>query len=555
MALPDTNPPPSNSTGRDDLRHGAWLMLALMVVATVLRLPLLDRSVWFDEACMSHQRIGTTAQLLATLYTDIHPPLFVAFMHLWNSWFGDSEISMRIPAMISGLLCLPLTYWVGDRLIGRGPAMLAATLLALSPVHVWYCTEARLYAPMILTSLFLVGSVERLTDERLGSQRWLLLAHLGNVAVMLSLHYYLAIFVVALAVLAPVLMRGLKPRARSLLLWHGVGTLLLGAFVLLKMQLGEFETSQDYLRAIDGPALFQFLFSWCFTGNTLQAADASLLRGLGSGFVWFGVLLAALGVIQILRHIRLAPRALLIPLGVILLPCFLFACVLLGYGNTYLERSLIPSLPFLFLLAAAGVQLLPGKLRVPTSVALIAISAIALITLYGSFDSKWTVYKPHPDWRSAAKYLGHEIDSGNAGALVFTSMPNPRSLSYYDSRIQDAKNLEVELTPAQLSSKVTKRLGETVGKWAEASFTAFASYNQELLAEAKLVVHRCQPTPQQLHLPESRQREICYLVRNRWHPHASVDGSVEALLAHPQTKVLHTERCQGVTVYKVRFEP
>ena len=91
------------------IQHSAWTLSGLVLVAFLLRLPLLDRSVWFDEACMSDQRIGTSAQLLATLYTDIHPPLFVLFMHYWNSLFGDGEVAMRIPAMISGLLCIPLT--------------------------------------------------------------------------------------------------------------------------------------------------------------------------------------------------------------------------------------------------------------------------------------------------------------------------------------------------------------------------------------------------------------------------------------------------------------
>ena len=89
-----TTPAPPSATAPSASAKTPWLLLfALTAIAALLRAPLLDRPVWFDEACMSDQRIGTTAQWLATLYVDIHPPLFVSFMHFWNGWFGDGEVA------------------------------------------------------------------------------------------------------------------------------------------------------------------------------------------------------------------------------------------------------------------------------------------------------------------------------------------------------------------------------------------------------------------------------------------------------------------------------
>lgn len=554
MGTPDTSLPSDKTTANPLLRHSTWVLLALVVVAALLRLPLLDRSIWFDEACMSDQRIGTTSQLLSTLYTDIHPPLFVLFMHYWNGVFGDGEVAMRVPAMISGLLCIPLTYWTGYRLLGKGPALFAAALLTLSPVHVWYCTEARLYAPMITTTLFAFGCVDRLTDPLRPRQRALFALHMLNVAVMLSLHYYLAVVVVALAGVAPLLTRGITRAASTLMIWHGIGILLLASFVFAKMQLGEFETSQGYLRALTVEELFRFLFEWGWSGRTMPSSEYGIVRGLGVGFVWLGVGLTMLGLVHVFGNLMRKPRALLVPMGMLLLPCFMFALVILGYENTYIERSLIPALPFIFLLAAAGLHVLPSKARLVAGGLGMVLAALALVTLYGTFATEFTLYKPHPDWRSAARYLGQELDSGNAGTPVFTSMPNPRSLSYYDARIQDAKNLEVELAPREIGRKVTKRLGAWLGEIAESNFEDFAAHNRRLLAEAQLVVRRSKPTPAELDWPAARTDGTCYLIRNEWHPHVTVDGSVEALLAHPQTTVLHTERCSGVTIYKVRLQ-
>lgn len=502
---------------------------------------------------MSDQRIGTSAQLLATLYTDIHPPLFVLFMHYWNSLFGDGEVAMRIPAMISGLLCIPLTYWVGSRLTSKTAAMIAAALLAISPVHVWYCAEARLYAPMVTTTLIAFGCIDRLTDPLSPHRRGLLWLCALNMAVMLSLHFYLAVIVATLAAVAPILAGGITPTVRKVLWSHGAGLVLLAAFVFAKMQIGEFETSQDYLRAFSAGELFSFLFDWSWSGSTLPSSEHALVRGLGVGFVWLGVGLTALGLIHTLTNLKQKPRSLLVLVGVGLLPCFMFALVLTGYANTYIERSLIPALPFVFLLAAVGLRALPGTVRLVTTASTFALASLALLTLYSSFATKFTLYKPHPDWRSAARYLGQQIDAGHAGMPIYTSFPNPRSLSYYDARIQDERNLQIDLSPEEIGCKVSQRLGSWLGHLAIASLKEFTQHNRRLLSDAQLVVRRCQPDPDSLDWPSDRTDNLCFVIRNEWHPNIRVDGSVEELLAHPRTSILHAERFEGVTIYELRI--
>ena len=550
-----TTPAPTSATATAPSASAKtpWLLLfALTAIAALLRAPLLDRPVWFDEACMSDQRIGTTAQWLATLYVDIHPPLFVSFMHFWNGWFGDGEVAMRTPALLSGLLSVPLTWWVGSRLVGGRAALIAAALLALSPVHAWYCAEARLYAPMVLCTLLAFGCVDRLTDEACAHRRLLFWLHAANVAVMLALHYYLSVYVAVLTALAPVLRRGGGPRVRGLLWLHGAGLALLSGFLLVKIKLGQFETSQGYLTALDGEKLFDFVFSWAWTGDTLQATANPALESLGVGFVWLGVGLVTLGTGAVLARAPRRPRGLLVPIGVLTLPLFLLACALVGLDRTFLERTMIAALPFVFLLAAAGLEVLPGLAQRAATGATLAVAAAALAALYATYDSAWTLYKPHPDWRSAAAYLGSEIDAGHAGAPVFTSMPNPRSLSYYDARIQDAKNLEVQVQPSDISAKLAPLVGEGFAETARALFEDFAANNRKLLADAAMVVQRCRPRPDQLELPPSYDGP-CYVVRNHWHPHVTVDDSVEALLADPQVEVLHTASWNGVTISKVRI--
>ena len=531
-----------------------WFLFACTLVALVLRLPLLGRSVWFDEVCMSSQRIGTWEQLLATLYVDIHPPLFVSFMHVWGRLFGDGELALRLPALLAGLLSVPLTYWAGHRLVGATAAAWATVFMALSPVHIWYSAEARLYSPMLLSALLAIGTFDRVLDDG-RPQRWLWPLHFANVAVMLTLHYYLAVYVVALACLAPICRRGSQRSARRILIGHGIGVLLLGGFIVAKRALGEFETSQDYLRGMDFDALWRFLVDWCWTGHTLSPGNTPV----GNATAWvhqaLGGLLLLLGCVHVARTRGALPRGALALFGLLLLPGFLIACKLCGYDRTYMERSAIAALPFVFLVAGAGLASSRGRLQVVLGAVVLVCNVAALVGLFLFQGTQWTVYKPNSDWRAAAAFLGREIDGDGAGRAVFTSTPNPRPLSYYDVRIQDEKNLALPADPQQLGAAVQKRLGAWFGDLAESTFRTFAAHNAALLAGARLRSYPSSRDPELLNIKARSVDDVCYLVRDHWHPHVSVDGSIEALLEHPRVQVLESKHFQGISVHKVRILP
>lgn len=552
-------PPPIAPTAVRGLpTHVAWTVTAFVVLGLLLRLPFLDRSVWFDEVCMSDQRIGTWPQLLATLYKDIHPPLYVTFMHFWNGVFGDSEVSMRTPPLLAGLASIALVYWAGHRLVGRNAALWASLLLALSPVHIWYSAEARLYAPMVACTLLAVGTFDRLVDSSLPRRPWLWWLHTANVAVMLALHYYLAILVVLLAVLAPA-MRGLTRQALRITALHGIGILVLGGFVAAKMAVGEFETSQDYLRAMTLGELYLFVFDWCWTGHTLLAVD-NLLDDLAAfGQEAIGIGLVAVGLVKLWQSRGERPMGPLVPCCLLAIPVFLWATALFGLGKTYTERSALPSLPFVFLLAGIGLAKLRPVVRRLLGATVILLGIASLIAMHAFHEEHWTVYKPHPDWRSATAWLSKEIADGGSGRPVFTSIPNPRSLSYYDARIQDVKNLQPSTDPLAIGAKVRQRLGEWPGRWlgdaAEHTFREFAQHNERLLAAAALRVYRSVGDPARLQEIAPMPDGICYLLRDHWHPHVSVDRSIEDLLLHPRVEVLATHRFVSLDVHKVRIRP
>jgi uncharacterized membrane protein len=529
------------------------LLFGFVLLALALRWPLLSRSVWFDEACMSHQRTGTWEQLLATLYVDIHPPLYVAFMHFWNATFGDSALSMRTPPLVCGLLSILAVFWAGRRFVGDRAALIAAGLLACSPAHLWYSAEARLYTPMALSALLAVGCWHRLLRGEGGVKLWL--AHGLNLLVMITLHYYLAVYVLLLAALAPLVLRGWTPAVKKLWLAHGGALVLLAGFVGMKMAFGHFEKSQDYMRDLTVAELLPLFAGWMWTGNVFQAlapeqaALADALR-IGAAVLW--IALALLGGCAILRARGERPDGPWLAVLALAIPAFLFCVPWIGLHKNYIERSTIAALPFVLLWIGAGLDAAGRRFGVLLGVLVAVVLAVSLGTIYRYQHERWTVYKPNPDWASAAAYLGGEIDSGVAGRPIFTSKPNPRSLCYYDGRIQDVKNLEPAAELGAIGGKVRKRFGAWLGDFAERTFTEFERQKAELLANAKLFVYRAgEGTVASLDPRAKIGDGVFYLLRNHWHPPG--DTTVESLVASPEIEILETRAFAGVSVWKARL--
>ena len=345
----------------------------MTAAALALRLPNYWQSIWFDEACMSTQRIGGWAQLLTTVHVDVHPPLYLGFMFVWNALLGDSEVAMRLPPLVCGLASIPLTYAVGQRLFGRSAGLCAAALLTVSPVHIWYSIEARLYAPMLCLVLVSVELFHRLFQ---GARRGTWLAYGAALLGLITVHYYAAAYVLLSAVLAPFAARryGAPRVGRRIVLMNLVALGLLAGWVGFKLSFAQFETSQHYLRPFTFGEMYRLLFQWFWTGDCISAG----LSGptwqsrwvLWVAFQALGVALAAAGITGVLRARRERPDARFPVAYLLVLPVLLLMFSWVGFPNTYIERSAIAALPFLMMIAARGlVSIRPRGLRTAAAVA------------------------------------------------------------------------------------------------------------------------------------------------------------------------------------------
>ena len=75
------------------------------------------------------------------------PPLYYWLLHLWIRLTGSSEFAIRSLSVFAGLVTAALVWSLTLRLSGRKiAAALALLLITLSPFHIHWSQETRMYA-------------------------------------------------------------------------------------------------------------------------------------------------------------------------------------------------------------------------------------------------------------------------------------------------------------------------------------------------------------------------------------------------------------------------
>jgi uncharacterized membrane protein len=139
-------------------------------VGAVLRLWGYNRlSMWLDEgfSLLYSKQEWAAAAGFHGFYSP-HPPLYFTLIKVFNLVLPDVSAG-RTVAVLCGVLVLPVFYLLARRLLDPVAALVATTVFMLSPIHIYYSQEARMYSLVVLavttSFLALVGYIQTL-DRR-----------------------------------------------------------------------------------------------------------------------------------------------------------------------------------------------------------------------------------------------------------------------------------------------------------------------------------------------------------------------------------------------------
>ena len=427
------------------------VLLALILVALGLRVARLGfQPLWWDEGWSLYFATIDLGSMLERTAVDIHPPLYYLLLHLWTRLFDTSAGSARLLSVFLGTATVPLLYATGRRLLGPKGGLAAAFLLAISPFHIYYSQEVRMYVLVTLLGLAATHYALRWDAGRRGAGCWV--AYVLAATAALYTQYYAAFLLLALNLV--VLARWLQgARARSpadravrgLGSWLGAQATVVFLFLpWLWYAGGKLLTYVRFKVSVEqDPSLGLFTY----LARHLAAFTWGHAEGLLADWWWVGLLppVALVLALGFVRWRRSRPEQAGRPsigtlvgwenggapvaiLAVTLL-CGFVVNLLFPFNPPRSERLLLLALPAYLLLVAAGLLVLGRTRRLLAIASAVSFLIVALVSL--SFFYTVPRY-PDDDYRPLVERVRALGLPGDAVLAI-----HPWQVGYFQAYIPD----------------------------------------------------------------------------------------------------------------------
>lgn len=176
------------------------LIILVLLTAAVLRLMYLSGFSFSNDELSALYRVqfDRFSDLVSKgFYVDGHPGGVQVFLYYWVKWFGMSEVAVRLPFALAGILSVFMTYRVGKRWFSENTGIYAALLVAVLEFPLLYSQVARPYVTGMLFTLMTTWFWTRLVfDAEIMDRRSLWLHGAGyalSSALCLYDHYFSAL--------------------------------------------------------------------------------------------------------------------------------------------------------------------------------------------------------------------------------------------------------------------------------------------------------------------------------------------------------------------------
>lgn len=319
------------------------LFLAIFFLAVFLRLPgIVSRPIWYDESFSLLISQQDFSGMIAALSADVHPFAYYIGLWAWVTVFGDSVVVARVFSILASILDIIVLFLIANEFFhNRKFLPILFILFAISPFHIHYAQEIRMYAWM---SLWL--HLATLAFLRARRSRPLFWWAVFAISVFLAQQTQtLALFYLAALALPPLFMQD----------WVTFRRLVLATFVAILLYLptlglliGQIQNTHSYwIAPPDITRFFTVLLSFT-TGLPLPGAS-----------LFFGLTIAVL--------------------------LFVFAV----WKSIRARKNSMPGLYFIYLAFAPGILMYLFSLWKPVFVerALLASASFFLVWLY------WTIFE------------------------------------------------------------------------------------------------------------------------------------------------------------------
>lgn len=418
------------SKGTSNNRLSFILLLLIILTGTLLRLYQLgSNSLWFDEAIsvwFANESLGNI--LIKQTSGDVHPPFYYILLSLWINVLGNGEFDIRLLSAIFGILSIPLLYLIVKNLFGNLPALISALILAISPFHIYYSQEARMYSILtfcVLLSIFFMVKILSIGKELRQTKKTIFYSIGYVISTVATLYCH------NLALLLPVVQN-----LFFIIFWNRhrpflkfwIPSLLTIIILWAPWTSFFFEQSSSVGKSFYAPPLTleniiilfanfnngptYWLFNWIDVGNFSLIYRRLVLLSI----IFFGFLFL-IGIF----YARQNPRSLVLLLLIFSVPIGTQLLISLKHSILTSQTLIWASMPY-FVLIAMGITSIKNKRILTLALVLLLILNLAsLYKYYNEFEKE--------RWDLAAEYVAQNSDKEDL--LLFSSALGQIPFEYY----------------------------------------------------------------------------------------------------------------------------
>lgn len=130
-------------------------LLALAVgAAAALRLFGAGDQLWYDEIRTLLDSVRNPLGVIVTHFPSDNDHVFYSVLaHISIGLGGETPLMLRLPAILFGILSIPLIYTMGTRVTTRFEALAGAMLATVAAQHIWFSQNARGYTVLLVLAL------------------------------------------------------------------------------------------------------------------------------------------------------------------------------------------------------------------------------------------------------------------------------------------------------------------------------------------------------------------------------------------------------------------
>lgn len=395
------------------------MIYGILLLSLILRVIVFDQSLWWDEAInvVAAKNLNLGQFIFSYPIGDFHPPGYFFILWIWTHLFGFSEVVVRIPSVILALITAWLTFLLGKKMFGEKVGLLAAYLLAIAPLHVYYSQEARMYALAAFSTTLCFYFFTKLNEKRYLTSVGFIL---GVVLVLYSDYLAYLIFPAQLLYI----LWSKKIALKKFLKFFGVSLLFL--IPILPIFLNQLATGREtaaslpaWANVVGGANIKELLLVFVKTSIGRVSLTNKLIYGaLMAGLGLFYLIIIAQALKKFDSHLKLLVLWITIPL---ILAFFISSLIpVLAYFR------MLFILPAFYLLLAKGLTSLP-KIYFKPAIFLVMMISLFSLSLYYT-NPKFQ----REDWRGALSLIKENISEGDLVLFENTTIPSP-ALYYFNS--------------------------------------------------------------------------------------------------------------------------